>query len=821
MGFAAVFNVNDAAGLQSALDTVDSNGQDDIINIAAGTYNGSPFTYSGINTENFALTINGAGAGMTFLDDGGANTRVLLINNIAVAPSTNADITIQNLTIQNGNQLNGLGGGLRVLSPPDVTIDSTVTIENCEFSGNSVSAFSSGGVTGGGAHITGGNVTLTNNIFTNNSATNTADAATGGGVTVTATAGDITLTNNTFNSNSASGGSAQGGGSRVAAIAGTVTLTNNIFTNNTVTNPFSSQSAVGGGADIGGVTVILTDNTFDGNTVSSSSSSGGQGGGVSVQSGGTVTLTNNAFDNNSVTSTSGGGIIFGGGAYVNVPGNIGLTNNTFTNNSADNSSGLAAGGGAFVQPGGNVTLTNNTFTLNSTSASGVEPFFNGDGGGLFALGFVDTSIINIYNNIVFGNIAVTGSGDDIYVFDDGEGNSIGSFLNLFNNDFTDFFSFCIIPCVPNITMVDNIDADPLFVNAPNGDVHIQTGSPAIDAGNSAPPIPPGLPATDFEGDPRDSNPDIGADEFVSATGACGDGNLDSGEQCDDGNTDNGDCCSSTCQLDTAGTACGSSADTDCDNPDTCNASGLCQTNNEADGFACTDDGVECTNDQCSAGVCAHPSKAAGTACGSSDSTDCNAPDTCDGVVTCVDRKDPAGTVCLAGTGTCDPNDTCNGVSNACTPIFAPGGTACNSPANTNCDNPDSCNGSGICQANNEPNGTSCSDGNNCTQIDTCQSGNCTGGNIVMCAGLPATICGTAGNENLNGTNGPDVMHGLGGNDNIFGRNGNDKICGGDGNDDISGQGGNDALDGEGNTDKCTGGPGSDTAVNCETVKSVP
>jgi len=43
----------------------------------------------------------------------------------------------------------------------------------------------------------------------------------------------------------------------------------------------------------------------------------------------------------------------------------------------------------------------------------------------------------------------------------------------------------------------NIDADPLFVNAPNGDYHLQLNSPVIDSGNNFPPGGPG--STDIEG----------------------------------------------------------------------------------------------------------------------------------------------------------------------------------------------------------------------------------------------------------------------------------------------------------------------------------
>jgi cysteine-rich repeat protein len=82
--------------------------------------------------------------------------------------------------------------------------------------------------------------------------------------------------------------------------------------------------------------------------------------------------------------------------------------------------------------------------------------------------------------------------------------------------------------------------------------------------------------------------------------SCGDSVIEGAETCDDGNTNNGDCCSSTCQLDSSGTACTSDSDVCTD--DECDGAGTCTyTNNTAP----CDDGDPCTStDACSGGICA-------------------------------------------------------------------------------------------------------------------------------------------------------------------------------------------------------------------------
>ena len=59
------------------------------------------------------------------------------------------------------------------------------------------------------------------------------------------------------------------------------------------------------------------------------------------------------------------------------------------------------------------------------------------------------------------------------------------------------------------TGTGSISTDPKFVDAANGDYHLQVGSPCIDKGTSV-----GAPVADIEGTPRDDVPDMGAYEWT-------------------------------------------------------------------------------------------------------------------------------------------------------------------------------------------------------------------------------------------------------------------------------------------------------------------
>jgi len=96
-----------------------------------------------------------------------------------------------------------------------------------------------------------------------------------------------------------------------------------------------------------------------------------------------------------------------------------------------------------------------------------------------------------------------------------------------------------------------------------------------------------------------------------------------------------------------------------------------------------------------------------------------------------------------------------------------------------------------------------------------------------CRGVPATVSGTGGDDELTGTPGPDVIAAFGGNDRIVSEAGRDLICagsgrdfvgagtaadkvfGGAGHDRLLGRGGPDLLEGSAGNDVLKGGRGSD------------
>lgn len=117
--------------------------------------------------------------------------------------------------------------------------------------------------------------------------------------------------------------------------------------------------------------------------------------------------------------------------------------------------------------------------------------------------------------------------------------------------------------------------------------------------------------------------------------------------------------------------------------------------------------------------------AEGSRCGSGDTTECNNPDACDGQGVCEANHKPDGTECSDEGIECTMNFCIAGV---CSHPPEAIGFSCGDLTDTECDNPDSCDGTGICLDNFEDAGFTCGDptSTQCNLFDICSGdGLCT------------------------------------------------------------------------------------------------
>jgi hypothetical protein len=105
---------------------------------------------------------------------------------------------------------------------------------------------------------------------------------------------------------------------------------------------------------------------------------------------------------------------------------------------------------------------------------------------------------------------------------------------------------------------------------------------------------------------------------------------------------------------------------------------------------------------------------------------CDLAENCTGTSSVCPTDIKSTALCRGAAGVCDISESCDGVNNDCPAnAFEPPTTACGDPTDTECSNPDSCNGAGSCSANNETSGTPCSDDGEICTADQCNgSGTC-------------------------------------------------------------------------------------------------
>ncbi len=401
-----------------------------------------------------------------------------------------SDTVLSGLTITGGNTGGG-GGGMYIAN-------SSPTVTNCTFSGNSAFGFG-----GGMYNSSASSPTVTNCTFDGNTAGNF-----GGGM-YNSSASSPTVTNCTFDGNSAC---LNGGG-----------MYNNNNSSPTVTNcTFSGNSAIVGGGMYNFIesATTVTTCTFSGNSAS-------VGGGMYNSSASSPTVTNCTFDGNTAGNFGGGMYNVGGGSPV-------VTNCTFSGNSAD------IGGGMYNVATSNLTVTNCSFSGNTALSGGGGMYNNSssptvtnctfsgnfslEGGGIYN----SDSSPTLSSCVLWGDIAFTGN--EIFNFDgssptvqycdiEGSGGSGAGWDSSLGTDFG-----------------GNIDADPMFVDADgvddmpgteDDDLRLLPGSPCIDAANNL-AVPPDTPDLDGDKDITEPIPfDLdGNPRFHDDTGTPDTGNPD-------------------------------------------------------------------------------------------------------------------------------------------------------------------------------------------------------------------------------------------------------------------------------------------------------
>jgi len=376
--------VSSVAELRAALADAESNGEDDVIFVASGTYLlGATLTYSAENGDGI-LDIEADDPDNPPIFDGSNSDGLMWLGN-RNGNDEGADIIVRNLVFRNSPN-----HGLYI-----ITTDANIGVYNCQFVNNN----------GGGAYFYAwnGNIELTDLYFYNN-----AGSSGGGGAYILSSTGNIYLNRLIVANNFAAQG---GGGLSIHTDFGTISLYNSVFWDN------QSVGESGGGIrltlDRG--TANIVNNTFYNNRAGYSEGQMHTGGAIHAQlynNNSILNIYNNILWSNSSTFNQGNDIFVRSDQnYDNIGANVNLYNNDF-DPGADFDSGQSQ-----------VLYITDTDNYNHSGNISEDPKFSDPSNGNFHLN-QDSPCIDSGNNNAPG-IPETDLDNNSRIFDgDNDGNSM-------------------------------------------------------------------------------------------------------------------------------------------------------------------------------------------------------------------------------------------------------------------------------------------------------------------------------------------------------------------------------------------------------------
>jgi len=375
---------------------IDSAHDGDTIDLAAGTYNEYDITVDK-NVKIEGPKVTGKTTPTAVIDAQGQG-RVFYI-------PTGVNVTLEYLTIQNGDATNGGG----------ISNDGQLNLQNCTVQSNTAT-----GVGGGGGVSNGGIMTIDDSDINNNIATD----GNGGGIY---NYGSMTVSDSNIHKNTAYG---YGGG--IENDPGTLNIDNSYIDTNYATGS-------GGGVDNYGLgTIIIDDSSIYSNHVETN------GGGIdNNDQNGLVAIDNSKIYDNNATNDNygdGGGIYneasmtitntdidgnigeYGGGIYA--AGHISVDNSNIDNNTAIHFGGAISND---EESGDSFSLTNsNIYNNKAPCGGGIDSYWGAmnvynsniylniaslNGGGIYNENY---GVLNITDSNIYGNTVINGIGSDVF-----------------------------------------------------------------------------------------------------------------------------------------------------------------------------------------------------------------------------------------------------------------------------------------------------------------------------------------------------------------------------------------------------------------------